>query len=69
MRKKEQSIQKPTTSGDQCLRRFHSEVFFNGKLYRVLLLITKHVCSALKYTVVYSISLPYIKIFDLTKDF
>lgn len=49
--------------------RFHSEAFFNGKLYRLLLLITKHACTALKYTVVYSFRLSYIKIFDLTKYF
>lgn len=49
--------------------RFHSDVFFNGKLYRLLLLITKHACTTLKYTVVYSIRLLCIKIFDLTKDF
>lgn len=33
------------------------------------MLITKHACTTLKYTVVYSIRLLCIKIFDLTKDF
>lgn len=70
MRKKWQSMKKSYHIWTSVSKeRYHSEAFFNGKLYRLLLLITKPACTALKHTAVCSIRLSWIKIFDLTKDF